>query len=319
MKAAILFDEIKPADVIEDRDVLQQVKCVADALKDLGHQYELIPCSLNLQKFRDDIAKSGCNIAFNVIDALDSKDCLSFLPIAVLDAYRFPHTGPSADTLSVITRKQFMKGPLEQLGIPTPKVLLHSDFWSDHPDVLEKKWIIKGAEEDGSFGMDDSCVFNGESNIAQIVSDWQGKTGRIALVEEFISGREFTVPYLCGAVLSPAEIVYRDYPDDKPKILAHNAKWEEDSFEHKHTDNVWEFSKEDDILIGLMKNYTARCINAFGLRGWGRIDYRVSNSAVPHCIDINANSFLAPDAWFAEAVQREGIQFNDAISKILKA
>jgi D-alanine-D-alanine ligase len=312
MKVAILFDEIKPADVIEDRDVLQQVKCVADALKDLGHKYELIPCSLNLQKFRDEIAKSGCNIAFNVIGTLDSKDCLSFLPIAVLDAYSFPHTGPSADTLSVITRKQFMKGPLEQLGIPTPKVLGLYETRNQEG----RKWIIKGAEEDGSFGMDDSCVVD-DSGVLDKLEQWQKTTGRIPLAEEYIEGREFTVPYLCGAVLSPSEIVYRDYPDGKPKILAHNAKWEEDSFEHKHTDNVWEFSASDKPLIDLMKNYTARCINAFGLRGWGRIDYRVSEAGIPHCIDINANSFLAPDAWFAEAVQREGIQFNDVISRIL--
>ena len=58
-------------------------------------------------------------------------------------------------------------------------------------------------------------------------------------IEDFIDGREFNMSVLAGKdgpeVLPPAEIVFVDYGEDKPRIVDFKAKWEMDSFEYANT------------------------------------------------------------------------------------
>ena len=58
-------------------------------------------------------------------------------------------------------------------------------------------------------------------------------------IEDFIDGREFNMSVLAGKdgpeVLPPAEIVFVNYDDNRPKIIDFKAKWEMDSFEYINT------------------------------------------------------------------------------------
>jgi D-alanine-D-alanine ligase len=317
MKIAILFDEIKPQDVLDDRDVLQQVKIVTDSLKRLGHIYVLWPCSLDLSDLKRRVLADRPDLAFNLLDTLDDKDSLAHLPVAVLDSMLFPHTGPSANILSLVTRKLMVKHYLAASDIYTPfAVALHES--APHLQGCHE-WIIKGAEDDGSFGITDKSVVHCDvSELQSHLLQWQAKYNRKPFAEIYIEGREFTVPYLFGETLGCAEIIFKDYPEGKPKILGTEAKWDTTSFEATHTDNRWSHDPRETSLINTIVATALKCVQAFNLNGWGRIDFRVDSYGVAYVIDVNANSFLAPDAWFAEALTRAGISFDEAITRILK-
>ena len=311
MRVAIIFDEILPQDVLDDKDVMQQVDVVVKSLKRLGHKYVLIPCTLDLQKMKDEIEIEEPDVIFNLMDTLDSQDSLSHLPVAVLDAFHIPHTGPTADILSLTTRKLLVKERLQAFDIPTPREInLHTT------KQMSGKWIIKGSEEDGSFGMTDASVVTGDTEeIKAKLQNFLNKTGHVPFAEEFIDGREFTVPFLCGKTLPVAEITYVDYPPDKPRILAQAAKWDTTSFESNHTGSRWDFEPEDTELIRQMQMYTEACIYRFNLNGWGRIDYRVTDK--PFIIDVNSNSSLAIDAWWYGSAMRAGISFDTAMQMVM--
>ena len=59
------------------------------------------------------------------------------------------------------------------------------------------------------------------------------------LIEDYIDGREFNISVLAGEkgpeVMPPAEMVFHNFEDDKPKIVDFKAKWEEGTFEYENT------------------------------------------------------------------------------------
>ena len=315
MKVAILFDQITAEDVIADRDVMQQAACVIPALKALGHEYYLLPCGLNLQAVRDSLLIYKPGVVFNLLDTLDSKDCLSHLPVALVESMGIPHTGASANSIAITTRKLLAKKIMLNAGLPTPEYA-DRHFSYLHPHGNRKiDWILKGANEDGSFGMTDSSVIRDTQfrDIPILLLERRRETGREFFAEQYIEGREFTVPFLCGKTLPVVEILYNDYPEGKPKILAQAAKWQPQSFEAKNTRE--EFS--DCLSAFQCSQYAHDCMKLFDLRGWGRIDFRVDANNKPYIIDVNANSCLTPDAWWYGSLKHAGIEFNDAIQQIL--
>ena len=300
MKVAVLFDSIEPSDVLADRDVLQQVKVVTTSLSKLGHKWNLVSCSLDLQAMKDRINSIKPDICFNLLDTLDSKDCLAHLPIEVLDANGIKHTGPKGIDIANATNKIMCKRILQDNNIPTPHYLLPGQFIND----VDNTWIVKSIDADGSNNMTDRNVIHGTP---------LPRAGQFA--EQYIDGGEFTIPFLCGKTLPIVEIVYNNYPKGKPKILAQSAKWQPESFEYKHTGICYPPSEWP--LCQYMGAITERCMDVFNLNGWGRIDFRVNKENRVYVIDINANSCLAPDAWWAESLKHAGIEFDTAIQQIM--
>lgn len=312
MKVSILFDEIKPQDVLDDKEVLQQVEIVVNSLKRLGHTYVLIPCTLDLQAMKDEILSEKPDIVFNLLDTLDSMDCLAYLPIAILDAYQIKHTGPDAQSLALTTRKLLVKEKLIAAGLPTPrKIDLNTT------EQLNGTWIIKDSEADGSFGMTDDSVIKGDTKeIQEQLRTWNAKTRHTAFAESYINGREFTIPFLCDKILPVVEITYLDYPENKPKILAQAAKWETKSFESTHTGSCYDFPLEP-LMIQELEELAVKCVKLFKLNSWGRIDIRCTKNGAPFVIDCNVGSCLSEDAWWFGSLMKAGIKFDDAIQMIL--
>jgi|GEM_PF-3737873 len=50
------------------------------------------------------------------------------------------------------------------------------------------------------------------------------------------------------------------------------------------------------------------CWKVFGLRGYGRIDFRIDHDGRPWILEVNANPCLSPDAGFAAALNRAGVR-----------
>ena len=67
----------------------------------------------------------------------------------------------------------------------------------------------------------------------------RGKNDEHWFIEEFIDGREFHVSVLGGPggpeVMPPAEMVFRNYSDDIPKIVSYKAKWVVGSFQYENS------------------------------------------------------------------------------------
>ena len=170
--------------------------------------------------------------------------------------------------------------------------------------------------------MDDDAVFSGPAaEVHRRLRERVKHTGRPAFAEEYIEGREFNLAMLTGPgpveVLPPAEIDFSAFPAEKPRIVGYRAKWQPDSFEYNNTPHRFDFPDADRPLLDRLQDLALECWNLFMLRGWGRVDFRVDQSGRPWILEVNANPCLSPDAGFAAALQRAGIEFDEAIRRIV--
>jgi len=119
-------------------------------------------------------------------------------------------------------------------------------------------------------------------------------------------------------MLSPAEIKFVDFHQDMPKILDYAAKWDEETFEYKHNVRTFDFSESDQALLNEIETIVLKCWQVFNLHGYARVDFRVDNNHRPYVLEINANPCISEDSGFYAACLHSGIDFQTAVSYILK-
>jgi D-alanine-D-alanine ligase len=214
------------------------------------------------------------------------------------------------------SNKVLTKQELTRNGIPTPGWLSLSKIRNADP---AKRYILKPTWEEGSLGLDEDNIFNGSdkkkiARFAKLNPDY-------FFVEEFIEGREFNISVIgrnnSPQVLPIAEMTFRDFPEGKPQIMGYTAKWNEDSFEYTHTRRTFAVRDRNKPHILQLPEICRQCWNAFGLRGYVRVDFRLDRNNKPYVIDINANPCLSASGGFMAASKKAGMSFREAVRQIV--
>jgi D-alanine-D-alanine ligase len=185
-------------------------------------------------------------------------------------------------------------------------------------------WILKGVWDQGSRGLDDDAVLRNvePAEVRSRLAERAANAAGPCFAEQFIEGREFNLGLLAGPdgpeSLPPAEIDFSAFPPEKPRIVGYRAKWDDDSFESRHTNRHFDFPPSDALLLKRLADLAQRCWTVFRLRGWARVDFRVDAAGEPWILEINGNPCLSPDAGFAAAMQQASIPYDQGIQRILE-
>jgi D-alanine-D-alanine ligase len=236
------------------------------------------------------------------------------------EAMGLPYTGSPAAALVVTSDKVETKRLLQEASLPTPGWLSGG---SQSRLSFPGRYILKCTAEHASFGLHDDAVLQArdEDELAAALSRHQERVGRPCFAEAFVDGREFNLSVLSSPdgpqVLPPAEIDFSTYPHGKPRIVGYEAKWDESSYEYGHTPRVFDFPAADRKLVSQLSSLAVRAYRLLGLRGYGRIDFRVNAQAQPWILEANCNPCLSPDAGFQAALEKAGIGFDEAVKRIL--
>ena len=110
----------------------------------------------------------------------------------------------------------------------------------------------------------------------------------------------------------------RDYPPGKLKMVDYRAKWDEESFEARHTRRSFLFPPSDTPLLNRLEDLAKQCWHLFDLRGYARVDFRVDGGGRPWVLEINANPCLSPDAGFVAAGGEAGLTYRQMVDRILQ-
>lgn len=325
MIGAILYNQVSAGDSAGDLDVLRQCVAVEEAMRSLGWQTTRIPCTLNLSAVRDSLTATSPELVFNLVESLGRTDRMMPAATLLLESMGIPFTGSGSLAILTTTNKVTAKECLRKYQIPTPAWLARSDDgWqgtvnSSFPEAV----IVKATAEHASLGITDHSVIRGGDlpHIMNCIRRQEEQHHTKHFAEQFIEGREFNLSLLASekgpVVLPPAEIQFLEFPADKPKIVGHNAKWDDLSMESVNTPRRFDFPSSDRPLLDELSALARRCWSAFQLRGYARVDFRVDMDGQPWVLEVNANPCLSADAGFAAAVSRAGLSFQAAIQHIL--
>ena len=113
-------------------------------------------------------------------------------------------------------------------------------------------------------------------------------------------------------------MVFEDWPGERPKIVGYDAKWADDSPESLSTVRRFGVDAKEPALARRLRDLVHRTWTLFGLRGYARVDFRVSPQGEPTILEINTNPCISPDGGFAAAAEEAGMGYDDLIEEIVK-
>jgi D-alanine-D-alanine ligase len=313
----ILYNKLSKTPKDDEADVIEQVNLVTAALQNLNYEVKYLQIDLNLKTAIHGIQTIKPDIIFNLAETIGNKGEFTFLANSVLNFTRIPYTGSPLIPMFQCSNKYLAKKELNAIGVKTPKGFTLDE---SHNLLQNKKYIVKPIWEEGSLELDEDCVFMGSDS--EFIGKILKKSRHHYFIEEFIEGREFNISILYGAngpeVLPLAEMTFHDYPAGKPRMMGYKSKWDDKSFEYSHTRRTFRLGKEDGPLKEQLVAICRKCWIELGLKGYVRIDFRVTKSSVPLVIDINLNPCLSESGGFMAASKKKGLTFEEVIARVLE-
>jgi D-alanine-D-alanine ligase len=336
MRLAILHQAVTHRSAPDESDVLAQVEAVDAALRSLGHRTLAVGCTSNLAQIKRRLLAFKPDLAFNLVESLDGHGRLIHVVPAFLDTLGIGYSGSGADALFMTSHKVLAKQRLSAAGLPTPPYL-----GPYPPDATRSagdgqnlsgglpaedetdRWLIKSLWEHASVGLDENenLLCSDPPAAWRCMREKALQMGGACFAERFVEGREFNLSLLAAGnnpqMLSPAEIVFEGYGADRPRIVGYRAKWDAGSYEFSHTQRRFSFPAQDEALLSKLGELAVECWHLFGIIGYARVDFRVDDQGRPWILEVNANPCLSPDAGFAAALARSGLDFAAAVERIL--
>ena len=314
MKIAFTHNlQLRPTEEEAEFDTPKTIEAIRSALTRLGHEVELVEVSGPASRTVARLEALNPDLVFNTAEGREGKFREAFYP-GLFDQLAIPFTGSDAYACAITLDKQLTKAIVAQHGVPVPWGYVVTQMSELRVDTTELPCIIKPNFEGSSKGITRDSIIKNRTELAPKVEALLKRYPSGILVEQFIPGRDVTVPYLQKAspgtlgVLSPAEYVF-----NRPKT----AEFEIYDFDLKqlHSDSV------DVRIPAELSPETARALithsqtvfRVLGIRDFGRIDYRITPDGQIYFLEINALASLEPGASIYVAAGHAGLKTTESV------
>lgn len=306
-------------DIYAEWDTKETIDAVRAALSE-RHDVSLIEadedCFEHLRSSRPDIA-------FNIAEGLRGVSREAQIP-AMLEMLGIPYSGSDPVTLGICLDKARTKEILSFHSIATPPfaVVEHLDQLSSLPPLFPA--IVKPLHEGSSKGIFDNSVVRNSDELRAQVEKILFEYQQPALVEKFLTGREFTVAMFGNGedleVLPIVEMRFDSLPEGVNPIYSYEAKWIWDQQEHPI--DVHECpARIDDDLRAQIESLCRKTYNVLRCRDWSRIDIRLDENGAPHILEINPLPGILPDpqdhSCFPLAARTAGYSYSEMLNHVL--
>jgi D-alanine-D-alanine ligase len=199
MKIAFTYN-LKTTNNLEDAefDSPETVNFITRTLKELGHQVEPVEVSGPVSGIVARLEALGPELIFNTAEGRHGKLREGFYP-AIFEQLNIPFTGSDAYTCGITLDKYLTKLILEKEGILTPKSLFISSKNLKYLDAsrfdLNFPIFLKPNFEGSSKGIHGDNVIHDFATLMERVGQYLRLFPEGLLVEEFIPGKDVTVPF----------------------------------------------------------------------------------------------------------------------------
>jgi D-alanine-D-alanine ligase len=310
LKTDYQFQEGDPPDANAEFDHPTTVDIIARAIKSQGFRVKKIG---NANSILENINNLGVDVVFNISEGLYGRNRESQVPI-LLEMAGIPFVGADALTLGLTLDKVIAKKIFIAEGIPTPRFFeIKSMNNLVDVDHLQFPLIVKPRFEGSSKGLS-------EKSRVKNLQDLKAQAGFIietykqpALVEEFITGQEFTVA-----------IVGNDPPEVLPVVqikIDGNLQLDDKfyTFARISSDRL-EYVSPAPISRKLNKKIcelALRSYNVVDCLDFGRVDFRVDNAGNPYVLEINPLPSLSTEDVFLLLAKLKGMTYEQMIGGIV--
>src|SRR5512143_270450 len=181
-----------PPDAGSDFDYIETINHIRAAIETGGHTTLFIPADANLPFA---LKEARPDICFNIAEGLGGDAREAQVP-ALLEMMKIPYTGSRVLTNGISLDKTLTKRIWRDRRLPVaPFQEFNVGDEPIRPD-MEFPLFVKPAREGTGMGVDLNAIVRDEKELRERVQYVTGTYQQPALVETFLSGREFTVGVL---------------------------------------------------------------------------------------------------------------------------
>jgi len=298
--------------------VLEAVNAVHRSLVELDFDVTVVPLVPPLGQAERELKNLNTDLVFNLFEGFcDYPETEAAIP-EILAKMGISFTGCPGPVLSLALDKAKTKLILTAAGIKTPDFQLLNPK-TLHMFRLDYPCIVKPRCDDASNSLSEESVVYDFSELERQVGAICDFYGGNAIVETFITGREFNATVMGNselAVLPVSEIIY-SLPPGMPEILTFDAKWETGSLYFKGTKPVCpaEIEAEDQQHIAETITTVYRLL---ACQGYARVDLRMDREEELNVIEVNPNPDISPGTGAARQAEAAGMTYTQFVEKIVR-
>ncbi|NLP09986.1 D-alanine--D-alanine ligase [bacterium] len=313
-------DEEPPPDLLAECDSDETILAVHNAL---AERYEVISIESDEYAY-ERLRNAKPHLVFNIAERVFGPNRESHIP-SLCEILNIPYTGSDPLTLSLCLDKSRAKEILSYHGIANAR------FWTietvdDLPADVTLPAIVKPMYEGSSKGIKNNSVVHQPEVLRERVAEVTTLYQQPVIVEEFLTGREFTVGTLGNLpdleVLPIVEIDHSRLPDGASPIYSYEAKW------------IWDVPEKpleifrcpaelSESLQQEIQDLVVRVCKVMRLRDWSRIDVRLDSAGRPHILEINPLPGILPNpednSCLPKAARTAGYSYARMIHRVVDA
>jgi D-alanine-D-alanine ligase len=180
--------------------------------------------------------------------------------------------------------------------------------------------FIKPLKLEASEGITQLSFAENEKDALDRARFIHDKLGTDAIIEEYIEGRELYVGVLGNerlTVFPPRELFFKNVPEGEPKFATFKAKWD-DNYRKKWGIDTGPAKALPKELAREVVETCKKVYRTFQLRGYARMDLRVTPEGEIFFLEANPNPTIARDEDFAQAAEKGGVGYDELIARILQ-
>jgi D-alanine-D-alanine ligase len=276
-------------------------RCVAEALRERGHEVTLIDPAATPPEaalFRD------VDVAFLALHGRNGEDGTIQ---GVLDRMGVVFTGSGAEASRLAFSKSASKERFFQCGVPTPVyVLVHETDGAQRGRELADRigfpLVVKPDSQGSSLGV--SIVRSSDALSAALERCFGYDS--FALFERAVTGTEWTLALFDD---EPLPLIQISTPRE---FFDFTAKYEDPATEY-----CFEFA-ESRAAVGSLVDAGRRAAQAVGTKGLARVDLRLDQEGRPWVLEVNTIPGLTEHSLLPKAAAHAGIALGELWERCLE-
>lgn len=300
---------------------LNTVNAMKDALAPLDQfKFSFLDNHANLI---DSLQTNPPQFVFNLCDEGYQNDAFKELHVpAILEMCGIPYSGGAPACLALCYNKAHVRAIADALDVPVPRESYFSpdDQAATLPAVFPA--LLKPNTGDSSQGITkDAVVHNREEFLAYIEFLRKNLPTRSLLVQEFLSGAEYSVGvignYGLGCTVLPVlEVDYSGLDAGLPQILGYESKWIPDS---PYWDQItYREAHINDDQRRLLTDSALTLFERLECRDYARFDFRADAEGNIKLLEANPNPGWCWDGKLNLMAGFAGYTYTDLLRMILE-
>ncbi len=307
-------------------DEPKTVKAVHDAI--VANGFDCIDIEGDLDAYdKLKTLRGKVDLVFNIAEGLRGEIREAQIP-AILEMLSISYTHSGALTQAITLDKSLTKKIWQFHGLPTPKFVEIAEDEKPYVEGLRFPVLVKPNSEGSSKGIFNDNLVSDPDKLLKVIKETRRKFGGGVLVEEFMSGREFTVTVMGNSgvgkgiyILPIVEQNYAIFPEKLAKFASYEAKWFfEDSLPNPHLAYICP-AKLDTKLKEMIENICIKAFKVLGCRDIARVDLRLDAEGKPHLLELNTMPGMLHEtdvvSYFPVAARAAGWDYNQMIGQII--